>query len=269
MSGDGDRPAGSGSGGLDLYFGEPGRPLLVFLHIPKTAGTALRDIIGANITDAKFEYVEIPRMKGDRSRLEAWYQDLLTSLGRRADTLVCAASHSAQYLLPAVSGREIRMFTLLREPVDRALSRYYFFAQEHVGIDELYRTFEQAPRKNRVTRKEAEFVNGQSRRLLAPHFDTASMPRTSTGADADLWRERLFELVDDKYLVGIQDRFLDSVAVFAREFGWTKEYDAQAKVNRLRPSLEDVPDETRELIRTYNWLDEELYRAQARRFGGP
>jgi hypothetical protein len=70
-------------------------------------------------------------------------------------------------------------------------------------------------------------------------------------------------------VVGIQDRFADSVALFAREFGWTNVYDAEAKVNRLRPSLDDVPEETRELIRTYNWLDEELYRAQPGRFGGP
>jgi hypothetical protein len=256
-----------GSGSLDLYFGAKGQPLLVFVHIPKTAGTALRNVIHTNLRDGGFESVPIPRFRGNQAELKAWYEDLYTSLGERAERLVCAASHSAHLLLPVLAGREVRAFTLLRDPVDRSLSRYYHFTHEKNPITSLYRRFEYAATKSgRVSRKEAELANGQSRRLLASQYETDSLPRTSDDANAGEWRSRLFELVEENYLVGIQERFTDSVRLFAREFGWQSVYDATAKINLERPSLAEVDDEIKELVRAYNWLDDELYRACSRRF---
>jgi hypothetical protein len=257
---------GGGSGSLDLYFGEPGEPLLVFAHIPKTAGTALRNIIHSNLGET-CEVVEIPRRTTRREDLLEWYSKVYESLGDRRDRLICVASHSAQYLPAVVSDREIRSFTVLRDPVDRSLSRYYFLSKPESTVDDMYASFARAAENGgRASRKEIEFANGQSRRLLAPYFDSDQIPRSAGDPESDLWRQRLFTIVEEQYLVGLQERFPESIELFAREFGWAKVYDASAKVNRARPSLSEVPMETRDLIRSFNWLDEELYRACSERF---
>ena len=57
------------------------------------------------------------------------YEQWWSSLDRdRRDRLILATSHSANYLLDLIE-RPSRAFTILREPVDRVLSRYYFFSK--------------------------------------------------------------------------------------------------------------------------------------------
>ncbi len=107
-------------------------PLLVFAHIRKTAGTSLRRVIAGNYSHARYRhlYVSVPKTD-EHAPLHDWYRELyherLTQKERAR--LVCIASHSANYLLPALD-RPFRVITMLRDPVDRVLSRYYFFGRE-------------------------------------------------------------------------------------------------------------------------------------------
>jgi hypothetical protein len=115
----------------------------------------------------------------------------------------------------------------------------------------------------------AQLCNWQSRALLSVFHDVSELePSAGPGADADLWRARLRELVEDVFLVGVQDRFEQYVDVLARRYGW-EAFVPQSKVNPERPPLSEVPAELRETILAYNWLDAELYdlcrQAQQRR----
>ena len=81
---------------------------------------------------------------------------------------------------------------------------------------------------------------------------------------ADVWRARLRSVLDEHYVVGVQEHFAEAVKLFAGEFGWQRLIAPQVRVNTARPR-ELGDEETRELILAYNWLDAELHGEYARR----
>jgi hypothetical protein len=246
---------------LDLYFEaapDPGRPLVLFQHIRKTGGTALRNLIYSNRGSATLEIV---RTSGKRPRqLAKIHEELYESLGERRDRLVCVAGHTANYLIPLVGSRPVRALTLLRDPVEHVASAHYFFRRDERSTLE-----ERFGAGGGISAMKPGAFNPQAQSLLEPHYDAALLPPVASDPGAELWRERLFEVVDRFYLVGLQDRFLHSLALFAEKLGWTTLYPASSRVNWTRPREPLGPD-VEAAIRRLNWLDEELYRRTLERF---
>ena len=241
-----------------------GEPVLVFQHIQKTSGTAIRQIMHRNYKREGVEMLirDAPRQATDQTLLRAWYEDLHASLSRdQRAGLMAVACHSANHLLPLLD-RPTRSFTMLREPVDRVLSRFFFVRPEQRPgtLHDLYRALDERERR-------FHFVNAQSKSLLAPHWDVAALPSDPGDPGAGSWRERLFAVVDEHYTVGLQARFVESVQLFARTLGWSDVFAPRVRVNRTRPrELEDPA--LRRTILDHNWLDIELYRRAFAAFPG-
>ena len=246
---------------LDLYFApgknhDPGQPVLVFQHIRKTAGTSFRRVLGNNLRDHRHLFLDVPKTDTPEARLGEWYRsyyhDRLRLKERRA--LVCVASHSANYLIPELD-RPFRAITILRDPIDRVLSRYHFFnAPKSWTLAEYYR-------KEPEVTSNPEFFNGQARSLLEPHFDVTELAITmGPPPDADLWRERLFHVMGEHYAVGVQEHFEASVRMIGGELGWRHVEIPEVRVNTTRPGDEVIDRETHDLAAAANWLDVELHR---------
>jgi len=258
------------SGDFEAFFrtasgdGQPG-PLVVVYHVQKTAGTSLRRVVRANLPPAEPETRQyLHREAKTRDELLDWHERWYRSLDddRRA-RLCCVMSHWAGYLLPALD-RPVDALVLVREPVDRTLS-YYWFKQRRRGperpLESLDRLYELRGNRSDGEQRPAlwdQLCNWQSRALLAPFHDTSGLEHSAgPSADADLWRGRLRELVDRVYLAGVQDRFADYLGLLAGRYGW-EVFEPRSKVNPVRPEEEIAPG-LRETILAYNWLDAELY----------
>ncbi len=249
--------------------------LVVVYHIQKTAGTALRHVVRANLPPAEVEILpNLRSLRHSPGELLHWYADWYDSLdaGRKA-RLCCVMSHLAGYLLPALD-RRAEALVLVREPVDRTVS-YYHVKRRRRAPSRPFAPLEQIyagdPSERLGSRRDSweQFFNWQSRCLLSVFHDVSELPATAgPSPDADLWRARLRRVVDEVFLVGVQDRFPEYVGLLAHRFGW-KAFVPQSKVNPERPPLSDVSPELRETILAHNWLDAELYelcrQAQARR----
>jgi hypothetical protein len=274
------RPIKGRSGATEAFFRTDGsgpQPVLVVHHIQKTAGTSLRRVIRANLPPAEVDVVPHLRLVARRpAELLAWYREWYASLAddRRA-RLCCVMSHWAGFLLPALD-RAADALTLVREPVDRTLS-YYYFKQRRRGPDRPLPPLEQLyevgaagglePARNELW---DQLCNWQSRALLSIFHDTSTLEHTAgPSADADLWRGRLRDLVEHRFVVGVQDRFEEYVQGLSRRYDW-QAFVPRSKVNPHRPPREPAT-EPRDVILAYNWLDSELYdlcrEAQARRGG--
>jgi len=263
------QPRGRGTA-FEAYFAAeplpPEQPTLVFQHLQKTGGTAMREIIYTNLMEGNdtVEHVvlDVRKTNDGPLPLRAWYEEWWGSMDQaRRDRLILVASHSANYLLE-VMGRPARAFTIVREPADRVLSRYYFRSNPpNYSLLDLYR------RPRRFERTRSQYFNYQSRALLEPRYEHKCDELTITRGpprNAETWRERLQQALNEKYVVGVQDRFDDVVELFAREFGWSQVFVPKARVNPSRPrELDD--ERTRELLLAYNWLDVELYEECSRR----
>jgi hypothetical protein len=255
---------------IDVYLGSRWarrRPLIVFHHIKKTAGTAMRLVIFANHPRARPVAMLLPR-GADRP---AWWRDFYDSATHR-DRLVCVAGHDASYLLALVEDRAVHAATLLRNPVDRVLSRWYFLVGHRAAssrgvswsLDKLYLDLDAGA--GATSTRAAGFCNGQARTILAPHYGTAELPLLADDPSCDLWRKRLFTLVDDRYVLGVQERLSDAVDRFGDRFGWRYRHLVPIRVNKSRPPREELPARTEEMIRRYNWLDDELHRYALRQY---
>jgi hypothetical protein len=79
--------------------------------------------------------------------------------------------------------------------------------------------------------------------------------------------------------VGLVERFDETLLLLQRVFGWRRLFYVRQNVAERRPTQEDLPGETLELVKRHNALDLQLYqyasalfeeqiRQQGRWFGG-
>ena len=265
-------------GGLEMYFAhEPlptNAPVYVFQHTTKTAGTSVRAVVYRNcVTELRFvNRPELPS-KGAED-LPSVYRALYDALteDERA-RLVWAASHSAAFFIPCID-RPVRGVTVVREPLDRALSRFWFGEKADQKSLELLAEQQRHILAHPGGRKGtqgmvAEYSNPQSRWLLAPFYDVRDLPMVPrSDTEATLWRERLVAHLDEKYhLLLLQNRLKESVERLAGICGWTINSVPHLRRNKVRPASDEMPLSLREQIYAANWLDVELFRYASTRFG--
>jgi hypothetical protein len=182
-------------------------------------------------------------------------------------------SHSAGYLLPALD-RPVEALVLVREPVDRVLSFYYYKRrrpdepegsgrkEDFFPLEQVYTaTDEDRTRIKRPARLEAweQFFNWQSRALLSVFHDVSGLAYSGEPPpDADFWRGRLRRLVEEVFFAGVQDRFEEYAGQLCGRLGW-RPFVPTSKVNDARPPTAQISAELLEAIRRFNWLDLELY----------
>jgi hypothetical protein len=276
------------SGSTEAFFrtdGPHAGPVLVVYHIQKTAGTSLRRVVRANLPPSEVEIgADLQKLRYRPDELLAWHREWYRSLAdeRRAG-LCCVMSHSAGYLLPALD-RPTEALVLVREPLDRILSFYYYKrrrtgepswskrTEDFFTLEQVYELGErgraQLPRPARLESWD-QFFNWQSRSLLSVFHDVSALPYSDGPTpDAELWRERLRELVENVFYAGVQDRFAEYMQLLSRRLGW-KPSVPTSKVNERRPPASELSPALRERIVAYNWLDVELHelcrRVQERR----
>jgi hypothetical protein len=261
------RRAKGRSGAVEAFFRTDGEsaPLLVVYHVQKTAGTSLRHVVRANLPPAEAEMVSyLHKSARTPPELLAWHEQWYRSLDAdRRSRLCCVMSHWAGYLLPVLD-RPVDALVLVREPVDRTLS-YYWFKQRRRGPERLLEPLERlyehhGTRSDGQKRPELweQLCNWQSRALLSVFHDVSTLSHShGPGPDADLWRRRLRELVERVFYVGVQDRFVQYLELLERRYGW-RTFVPHSKVNAAR-SAGQVSPALRGTILAHNWLDLELY----------
>ena len=264
------RGARGRSGATEAFFRTDGAeqdPLLVVYHIQKTAGTSFRRVVRVNLPPGDVELVpNLPSAERTPAGLLVWAGEWYRSLDDdRRSRLCCVMSHWARYLLPALD-RPAESLALVREPLDRTLS-YYHFKQRRRGperplepLERLYERIEGDPSGGVSVAGLEQYANWQSRCLLAVFHDVRTCPVTAAQSpDAELWRERLRELVGRVFVVGVQDPASRSTwpSSLATTGGRRLCHAA-----RSTPAGRRRPTSRRSSARRfcpYNWLDQELH----------
>ena len=222
---------------------------LIFLHIPKAAGTTLRTIIdrqfheGAIFTfDGRSEYAFKNVHKEEKARIR------------------CVRGHiwfGLHEYLPQPS----TYFTMLRDPVDRVISGYYYVFQNpfHYLFDEV--TSRNMSLKDFVSSGISWAQSNGQTCLISGIEET--MLGTSYGNYGHLSPYVLEvakkNLQDYFTVVGLSERFDESLLLLKRTFGWKNIQYTKQNVNRKRLRKAEIPNDTLRLIEKYNELDIELY----------
>ncbi|MCC6579289.1 MAG: sulfotransferase family 2 domain-containing protein [Phycisphaeraceae bacterium] len=256
---------GDGDGDDALTF-VPARGLMIFLHVPKTAGTSLSRIVRIKIG------LWPPANLLRHSLTFGHYQ--INPIEDRFEKIAS---------LPAAQQRKIRFFqghfgfgvhrflptpsyyvTMLRDPVERVISSYY----------QLRRGRDQDALAKDMSLEEFVTCGKNFGRF---HVDNGQV-RSLTGVDgnpnpapfAGLTRRDLDQALDNIRrhfaFVGLSERFDESLLLLRDILGWRSCYYAKANVGKNRKPREELPAAAIEMIRRHNELDQALYDQVARRF---
>jgi hypothetical protein len=259
------------------------QPLLLQHHIPKTAGTSLRQVTRANFGPDEVAGIEqlfgLDRIRADwkwDNAIRAYRYEYESLAPERKARIRCFVGHTAPLLLQAVDDRPVRAFTLLRDPVARVVSlwrhaqwlvdrgtetawRPLVEAMREHGFDlkRAYRELGDAPDAPRLANGAFQALfNEQSRQVLLGVLDPREIPFASDAQALERYRARALGFLADNYVVGAQERFSQSVRLFADSFGWRRIFIPRMNV---RGGGAPVDEETRSLIRAYNRLDLDLH----------
>lgn len=230
--------------------------ILFFLHIPKTAGTTLVDVLAKQfppqqilqVADMGYESVQgflqqVQHVVMDRSDYEVAKQLADQTLGR----FQLIRGHVC-YGPPAFNHFQAVYMTMLRNPLERVFSLY-----QHVSVH--------ADNPLHATAKDLSF----DQFIRTPDFHTHISNQmtsyilgrrpTSVG---DM--EEACQHLDQMRFVGITEFFAHSMALLHYTFGW--EYEGEMKhLNRSVKKVErsTLAPDTFDLIRQFNEFDIPLY----------
>ena len=110
------------------------------------------------------------------------------------------------------------------------------------------------------------FFNGQTRMILDPHIPTHNFVYSSEDAlDID-YDNKLHNILDNYYTIGLQEYYNESVDMFSQVFGWRKLVYSKENITKFKPKVSELSDDTISLIRKYNQLDVKLHRKYSKQF---
>lgn len=224
---------------------------LVFVHVPKTAGTTFRREILMPAFRRREIYLIYDSIRFHK--VGSW-EELAASPKSFRTKLRLVTGHmpfDVDEILP-----NPRYMTFLREPVERAISDYYYCRQDpgsavHEAANELD-LVEFCRRGLSQTR------NCQARHLSNKVFgaDYASDEAMLAAAKANL---------DRCFFFGLTERFAESVELFYRKIGYRGPTGRLPVRNRSRRPRA-IPEEVRAELARCNALDLELYAHARARF---
>ena len=243
-----------------------GDHLLLFLHLAKTGGMTLADILARNF--ATEESLQIDMAETNASALGIWsHSTIEQTLGRlqppEADRLRVVWGHyrhGVQALLP----KPCAVVTLLREPLDRIISAYYY-SNKSVGSLEYLEQYRARQYYNiGLDNAMSRIISGRASLDPIAARQDATTENFPTVTEADF--EAAARNLDGYLVVGTTEQFDETLLVLGRDLCWSLSdlFYTPVNVTASRPVQLDISDALREKILDWNRYDARLVeRARA------
>lgn len=219
---------------------------LIFLHIPKTAGSTLHSILRKEYP-ARHSYFS-HSIRGSAA--------LRSMPAKQLDALRIVRGHVPFGIHTAFTQGASEYFTILRDPVSRVVSTYNHFLSPR---ERKWHGFYEQFHANKYTLR--EFVESGSIpnidngmvRFISGDFDRPFGSCDSTMLDKALKNLETFALI------GLNDDFDAFLLRLCDRYGWATPWYGSRRVAQGGIRLADVDSETLKTIRKLNTLDLALY----------
>lgn len=214
-----------------------GTKLIVFMHIPKTAGTTLRLLIDQNykIWEIYREYRQVPM----KVKIPA--------------NVKCIQGHQP-FGFHDILDRPHTYLTMLRDPIQRVISEYYYIRAANAHDPYIG---EKIAKENMSL---FDYVSSLDEKIL---LRTRNMQTRYAAGSLTLHNINLEKAKENlcNYfsVVGITEMFDQSLMLMKKEFGWEDVSYKKRVVNVDRPRNIQYPKELIEKIKENNELDIMLY----------
>ena len=220
---------------------------LIFLHVPKSAGTTLNRLI-------EWEYPLFEMYSVDPV-LFRWSRARLWRLPQRRLKRFRVFKGHMPFGLHKILPQPATYITVMRGAVERVISAYYFMSNYKLHPNYWKFRREDWTLEDFVQRSPRE--NVQTKMIAGADYDEPCTVEILAKAKENL---QYFSVV------GLTERFEESLALMKLRFGWKIESYSSFNLTRTRPKKRDLPQSTLDLIAERNRFDIELYECAAKLF---
>lgn len=236
--------------------------MFVFLHVPKTAGKTLASVIEDQHTARWSEF------KRDEWHPKAAAQAVREWNQSHRDALQIFHGHQ-HYGIDAYLSIPVTYYTVLRDPVERVISHYYYVQQSHAPRDRHEAARGSHPDRQRVQEGRLslqeyvssgyceEMDNGQTRLLAGESglYDRVPFGKCTT----NLLETAKKNMSRQMGVVGLTEEFDASLLLIQRLCGWSTPYYRSHNITPQRPRRADIAPEALRAIEERTVLDRQLY----------
>jgi hypothetical protein len=219
-------------------------PTVIFIHIPKAAGTSFKKVLTKNYRPEEMYFL-------DGQETEAAFKALPDAEKQQYRLLYGHHYFGLHEVLPQPS----TYITFLRDPIERTLSHYHFVRKvKHHAQHEQALQLSLEEYIDQVAKDELE--NGQTRRLAGSY--------STEDCTQDLFETAKANLHDHFSVVGLMERF-DETLFFARQsFDWSIGF--YLRLNQTSRSKQSPSQAVLNAIRERNQFDIQLYEFVRQQF---
>jgi hypothetical protein len=237
------------------------KKLLIFVHIPKTAGSTFRKICTRQFRKSEKIDLGMRIRKGrplihDNKTFYSLVQGLLKDLpsNLKSKLALVFQGHMA-YGLHEFFPQPASYITFLRDPVKRVISHYLHTLRSPTYIDREYLL--RVGFEGYVTDEQfREAVDNVQTRLLCGE---GGVPKEGQLTQKDLAKAKE-RLRNNFAFVGITERFDESLVLAKRELGWRNVYYHKWNVSRRKVTPEELSPHALELAKKKNAFDQKVYQ---------
>ena len=228
---------------------------LIFIHIPKTAGSSFRQVL-----KRPYKKNTVHEIYGQYMLSVNEFKELSESEKLRIRLLIGHMPFGLDEFLPQPS----TYITILREPLDRIVSHYYYIlrsprhpihnqvVEENMGLCD-YALSGLAPME--LDNGQVRFISGVSGQKIK--YGDCSVDLLEIAKD---------NLRKKFAVVGLSEYFSETLILFKKVFGWKNMFYVKDNVTKDRPRLDDFSPEIIEAIRQHNRFDVALYEFAEKEF---
>jgi hypothetical protein len=226
---------------------------LIFVHIPKSAGTTLNHVITWEYSPFQIALVDGRFPRWGWRRLTQWPKSRLARSSVFTGHMPFGLD---RYLAP----RQARYITVLRKPVERVISEYFYRIgrKSHPWEDRAIKGYSLRDYVERLP-----YDNVQTKLLAGGNPGYDFMAGSCSDAMLETAKRNLAERCS---LVGLTERFEETLALSRILLGWKVPRYAMMRVTPGRSKEKEVPPDLRELIAEHNRYDTALYQYGAELF---
>lgn len=223
---------------------------IIFLHVPKTAGTTFFQIVSKQYDENKIFYIDGMNVKKSLEHFK--------SLDNKTRNLYSCIYGHQPFGMHKFFNEKTYYITLLRDPIERIISHYHYVLRTPTHY--LHKTV----KSNKISLKEyaksgisSELSNGQTKLISGDE---------SNSSNQEILIKAIKNIDNHFYCVGFSDFFDETILLLKRKLGWKDVYYSKKNVAPKGSSKRIIPQSTIDEIAEANELDIKLYDYALQKF---